>query len=200
METPKLVSILNGCNSFETAHLTEDYPYGSLRCKRREWVESNKRGDRFVTCTTNPKKAGEVWNKPHAGTYSAFIIMGLDEKGYVQHLAASGYGWHEQYEAIHPYVLQLSPSRQNEFRTCERMSRAGGATSWAKRDAEVMAKLQPNAVKVLHIKSLNPEKATPYVWMEMKDGSFQSLGGDHAKLFYTMCLDEQDSGDLEMVE
>jgi hypothetical protein len=65
MKTP-----LYGHVSAETAYVVDDYPYGfRLRCKMRCWLESHdKKGARFVTQTTNPKK-GDVWNKPKASTY-----------------------------------------------------------------------------------------------------------------------------------
>jgi hypothetical protein len=49
----------------ETAYLVSDYPYGfRLRCKIRYWLEHHpKRGTRFVSQTTNPNAAGEVWNR-----------------------------------------------------------------------------------------------------------------------------------------
>lgn len=70
----------------ETAYLVEDYPYGfRLRCKIRYWLETNKKGTRFCSQTTNPKAAGEVWNKLKASTYSEISgAMYLDEKGHVQ--------------------------------------------------------------------------------------------------------------------
>jgi hypothetical protein len=76
---------LIGPVSPETAYVQPDYPYGRrLRCKRRVWVETHPRhGMRFVTQTTNPKRAGEVWNKPHASTYSDLIALWVDDKGYV---------------------------------------------------------------------------------------------------------------------
>lgn len=70
----------------ETAHVIESYPYGfKLRCKIRYWLETNKKGTRFCSQTTNPKKAGEVWNKPKASTYADFSgAMYLDENNHVQ--------------------------------------------------------------------------------------------------------------------
>lgn len=80
------VTILSGHTSPETAYLVNDYPYGfTLRCKIRYWLETNKKhGMRFMSQTTNPKKAGEVWNKPKASTYAPLAVMGLDEKGHVK--------------------------------------------------------------------------------------------------------------------
>lgn len=81
-----ITKILTGHTSPETAFIIADYPYGfRLRCKMRCWLETNKKGTRFVSQTTNPKRAGEVWNKPKASTYSEFSgAMFLDENGHVQ--------------------------------------------------------------------------------------------------------------------
>jgi hypothetical protein len=88
------MQLLKGHISPETAYLVNDYPYGfSLRCKIRYWLEFKaKKGFRFVSQTTNPKRPGEVWNKPKASTYSLFGgAMYLDEKGYVQWAGLSEY-------------------------------------------------------------------------------------------------------------
>jgi len=75
-----------GHTSPETARVVDDYPYGfRLRCKIRYWVEYHaKRGFRMVGQTTNPKVAGEVWNKPKASTYARFgLVMGIDDEGHI---------------------------------------------------------------------------------------------------------------------
>jgi hypothetical protein len=80
------MQLLKGHISPETAFLVDDYPYGySLRCKIRYWLEyAPKRGFRFVSQTSNPKR-GHVWNKPKASTYARFgAAMFLDDKGHVQ--------------------------------------------------------------------------------------------------------------------
>lgn len=79
-------TLLPGHTSPETAYVVNDYPYGfRLRCKIRYWLEfSPKRGFRFVSQTTNPKR-GDVWNKPKASTYARFGgAMFLDDDGHVQ--------------------------------------------------------------------------------------------------------------------
>ena len=79
------MEILKGHTSPETAYLVDDYPYGfRLRCKIRYWLEFKEgKGFRFVSQTTNPKRPGEVWNKPKASTYCRFGgAMFLDEKGH----------------------------------------------------------------------------------------------------------------------
>jgi hypothetical protein len=80
-----ITQILKGHSTPETAYIVNDYPYGfRLRCKIRYWLEENKNGARLWSQTTNPKKAGEVWNKPKASTY-AYIggCMYLNEEGHV---------------------------------------------------------------------------------------------------------------------
>jgi len=105
------VKLLTGHTSPETAYVVEDYPYGfRLRCKIRYWVEFKpKKGFRFVSQTTNPKRPGEVWNKPKASTYSLFGgAMFLDENEHVQFSGLSEYSdgaeakaWAETYgEAV----------------------------------------------------------------------------------------------------
>ncbi len=79
------MQILTGHVSPETAFVVDDYPYGfRLRCKIRYWLEFHpKRGFRFVSQTTNPKRPGEVWNKPKGTTYCRFGgAMFLDENGH----------------------------------------------------------------------------------------------------------------------
>ena len=88
------VKILSGHVSPETAFVVDDYPYGfRLRCKIRYWVEFKKgHGYRVVSQTTNPKRPGEVWNKPKAGTYSPLgEVLYLDEVEHVQNAGLSYY-------------------------------------------------------------------------------------------------------------
>lgn len=84
----------------ETAFVVADYPYGfRLRCKIRYWMETNKKGTRFCSQTTNPKKVAsdasgkvvEFWNKPKASTYSECGAMYLDENNHVQWTALNQY-------------------------------------------------------------------------------------------------------------
>jgi len=64
----------------ETAFVVEDYPYGfRLRCKKRTWIEKNKKGMRLVSQTTDPRRALETWNKPKASTYQEVAVLYIDE-------------------------------------------------------------------------------------------------------------------------
>ena len=88
------MKILSGHISPETAFVVADYPYGyTLRCKIRYWLEFKpKAGFRLVSQTTNPKRPGEVWNKPKASTYAKFGgCMFLDEQEHVQWIGLSEY-------------------------------------------------------------------------------------------------------------
>lgn len=79
-------TVLSGHWSPETAFIIEDYPYGfTLRCKKRCWLEYKpKKGYRFCTQTTNPKR-GDIWNTPKYSTYlNLGAILFLDENNHVQ--------------------------------------------------------------------------------------------------------------------
>lgn len=104
------MKLLSGHTSPETAYVVADYPYGfRLRCSIRYWLEFHpKRGFRFVSQTTNPKR-GNVWNKPKASTYCRFGgAMYLNEEGHVHWSGLSEYcsgaeakAWQEKYgEAV----------------------------------------------------------------------------------------------------
>ena len=58
----------------ENALIVDNYPYGfTLRTKIKYWVETTKRGDRFVSQTLNPKT--NKWNKPKLSTYKAVMVL-----------------------------------------------------------------------------------------------------------------------------
>lgn len=79
-------TVLTGHTSPDTAYVVDDYPYGfRLRCKIRYWLEYNpRRGFRFVSQTTNPKRPGLVWNKPKASTFCRWGgAMLLADNGHV---------------------------------------------------------------------------------------------------------------------
>lgn len=108
------MQILTGHTTQETAYVVDDYPYGfKLRCKIRYWLEyKNGQGFRLVSQTTNPKVAGEVWNKPKASTYSPIsAVMFLDDNGHVQWSGISPYwetgevkAWRDQWSGIEGFA------------------------------------------------------------------------------------------------
>lgn len=76
---------LYGHLSFESGYEVGSYPFGfKLRCKIRYWIESDpKKGYRFCSQTTNPKKSYESWNAPKKSTYSKLAgCMFLNEEGH----------------------------------------------------------------------------------------------------------------------
>lgn len=112
--------ILNGHTSFETAYEVGDYPYGfTLRTKIRYWVESRKKyGDRFVSCTLNPKTG--KWNKPKAGGYSPFVYMYLNEIGHVKHDVIQCYErekFPEEIKFLADVVQQMNDAQEFNLRS-----------------------------------------------------------------------------------
>ena len=100
------VRVLHGHTSADTAYTVDDYPYGfQLRCKIRYWVETGAKGaskgrQRFVSQTTNPKRVGEVWNKPKASTYSLLVFLFLDAEDHVHAFHVSDYGVEPESDAL----------------------------------------------------------------------------------------------------
>ena len=108
-----VIEVLVGHSSPETAHITHDYPYGfRLRCQRLEWLEYKpKKGYRFVTQTSNPKRAGLVWNTPKASVYVTLAVLYLDEADHVQWDTLSIYATERDIDA---FAAQYSPGLEGE--------------------------------------------------------------------------------------
>lgn len=130
------MKLLSGHISPESAYVVEDYPYGfRLRCKIRYWIEYKaKKGFRFVSQTTNPKRPGEVWNKPKASTYSLFGgAMFLDENEHVQFSGLSEYSsgaeasaWAEKFGAAVPEAGRLIHAKWVAAKAAYDANRASG--------------------------------------------------------------------------
>jgi hypothetical protein len=104
----KQLKVVHGHTSPDTARVVEDYPYGSLKCTIRYWIETGTKGagkdrQRFMSQTTNPKRRpGVVWNKPKASTYEDMLVMVVEEqpdgREFVRSRAISAtmspVGWH----------------------------------------------------------------------------------------------------------
>jgi hypothetical protein len=72
-------------NNEENALIVQNYPYGfRLKTKIRYYIESNKKGDRFISQTLNPKT--NLWNKPKFSIYNAVMVLCKDEKGYISYI------------------------------------------------------------------------------------------------------------------
>lgn len=122
-----MMTVLVGHDSQETARIDNDYPYGfRLRCIRRSWLEYKKGfGYRLMTQTTNPKRSGEVWNKVKGSTYSALMVMALDDQG---HLFQDGLHVYANEEKINTFCTRYADALQGEreqkiltyLRACDR--------------------------------------------------------------------------------
>lgn len=89
-----MLTELVGHTSPDTAYVVDDYPYGfRLRTTIRYWIETKPgHGQRVMSQTRDPKRAGEPWNKPKGSTYSPIKVLLLDsDTGHVSNAALSGY-------------------------------------------------------------------------------------------------------------
>jgi hypothetical protein len=121
----------------ETAFVVEDYPYGfRLRCKKRFWLDCHaKKGVRFMSQTTNPKRPGEVWNTPKASTYARFGgAMYLDDAGHVQWSGLTEYtngaeaaAWRDTYGEGVPVAMQKTVNDWVTVKLRYDAEREGGA-------------------------------------------------------------------------
>lgn len=87
--------------SQETALEVKDYPYGfRLRTSIFYWLETvPKKGDRFCSCTLNPKN-GRM-NAPKKSTFSNIGCMYADEKG---HIHWDAVGIYTKTEALQQFI------------------------------------------------------------------------------------------------
>jgi tRNA G18 (ribose-2'-O)-methylase SpoU len=73
--------VIFGAVDENTAHNTDDYPYGRYRTSCRWWVETRlSQGQRVAQQTLNPKT--NRWNKPHYSTYSPVKFLYVDKVGH----------------------------------------------------------------------------------------------------------------------
>jgi hypothetical protein len=130
-----ITKILSGHYSPETAFVVEDYPYGfKLRCKIRYWLEVNKKGTRFVSQTTNPKKPFISWNAPKPSTYSIVGCMYLDEKDHVQW---SGLSMYDAAEKAREFLKTFGEGLQEEQKAyLERLATLHEKREAAKQDKQ----------------------------------------------------------------
>ena len=87
------MSNIYGHSSFDSGYVVTNYPWGfRLKTSRRYWIETTNRGDRFCYATLNPKT--DQWCKPKKSTYSAVMVMCLNEKEHVTYFDIAA-GWSE---------------------------------------------------------------------------------------------------------
>ena len=145
------MKILSGHTSPETAYVVDDYPYGfRLRCKIRYWLEQKRgHGYRLVSQTTNPKKPGEVWNKPKASTYMTFFaVMYLNHESHVDWAGLHCYSGPEGFAKFRQdFYAQLSDEQKKTVDTLEGVVRKFNPITWGeyeKKQAEAQAQVNPN--------------------------------------------------------
>ena len=114
---------LVGHTSAETAYVVDDYPYGfRLRCKIRYWLEfrpGSGFGFRLMSQTTNPKRPGEVWNKPKASTYCMLAVMGLDESNHVTWTGCAIYHFDELREFAAIYADSFDANQRGQYEAAQ---------------------------------------------------------------------------------
>lgn len=133
--TIERVRVLIGHTDPDSAYVVDDYPYGRrLRCKIRYWIETKpKFGQRWMSQTTNPKQPGHPWNKPKGSTYSALMVMYLDEKGHVQaHGVPLWITGSDDTRVRHMGVYDaLSDDDRTQYDAMLRVSRKANPTTWS---------------------------------------------------------------------
>ncbi len=134
-----MLTVIRGHVSPETAYIVSDYPYGrQLRCKIRYWLETKKsHGMRFVSQTTNPKKNNEVFsNKAKGSIYNTFMVMVVDERGYVFYRSLSLYARPEDFARFEAegVVAQLDEQERKTHDALLAMSRKMNPNSWQEWD------------------------------------------------------------------
>lgn len=82
-KTDKMELLKNYTNE-QNALIVENYPYGYLRTSIKYWIETNKKGDRFISCTLNPKT--NKWNNPKKSVYYSVAVMIKEDNGYISYL------------------------------------------------------------------------------------------------------------------
>ena len=94
--------------------LVGDYPYGfNYRTDIKYWIETTKRGDRFVSQTLNPKT--NLWNKPKKGTYVTIKFLVLDSTGKVTTLSLDMNATVSKIEAFKSLEHLMNDSQKAKF-------------------------------------------------------------------------------------
>lgn len=127
---------LAGHVSQETAFLQEDYPYSfHLRCQRRVWLEYKERfGYRLATQTSNPKKAGLIWNAPKYGVYHPLAVLVIDAQEHIHIETVRSHGW-STVEEIDAFAAKHAKALEAHVEQRVLAWLRTVATAYARRDA-----------------------------------------------------------------
>lgn len=155
---------LTGHTNPESAYIVNDYPYGfRLRTKIRYWIETNKKGQRFMSQTLNPKT--QEWNKAKAGTYSDILVMGLNDE--TQYMECESLRFNDSEEKIKDFMTRHSVAiddrAQNIIKHIRAHNKAMERVTWSIHDessgkpAQTMQE-QLNIINSLYIEELKNMK------------------------------------------
>jgi hypothetical protein len=108
---------LKGHTSFETAHLSPDFPAGfTKRVQRRVWVETKKGHGQRAVSNTSTDITGKRWCAPKASTYDALcgIFMVEDSDVGVAHGYQNKEVW-EKKEVGHVHFMRVGNGGDTAF-------------------------------------------------------------------------------------
>ena len=103
-------NILLNHTSLETAYKVENYPYGFReKTTMHYWIETTpKKGDRFCSCTINPKNGR--FNAPKKSTYVNIGCMSLNDIG---HVVNNGIGIYTEKEKVTAFIEAIGLNNLN---------------------------------------------------------------------------------------
>lgn len=149
--------LLHGHDSPENAHV-HNHPFAWGRCWQRVWVESKPSHGQRVCLQTTKKfvvvEPGQefdgnmpedhAWNKPKKATYSAMVVLFVDdENGHIHNTGISIYSGPERFAEFDRFVTAAEGELSNEQAACrallEQGSRNGSPVCWAEHDARQAA-------------------------------------------------------------
>jgi hypothetical protein len=115
-----------------TAYVVEDYPYGfRLRCQKRYWIETTKKGDRLCTQTTDPKRSYLHWNKAKKSTYVEVGCMFLNDDDHVTWAALNMWAKPEAIQGFVDIVADhLSDAQKSQIAVIKGYNRAFEDVTW----------------------------------------------------------------------
>jgi hypothetical protein len=163
---------LTGHDSPETAYVVDDYPYGfRLRTTIRFWIETKKgQGQRTMSQTRDPKRAGQPWNKPKGSTYSPIRVLLLDtSNGHIEHHALSAYDQDEDKIAGFREMFPKTCAEPRNARVIEMM--IARARAWKRVTYTVTAQHQESPEVLTRNREVcgfctELQKTTPGHWCE----------------------------------
>ena len=104
------MKLLYDAKCFDTAYIVKDWPWGwTLKTEARFWIETTKRGDRFVKQLVNPKTG--QWCKPKKQTYEAVLVLAILDDGEV---TFKGLGNHADRDKIAAVLEMIDFEKLNE--------------------------------------------------------------------------------------